>query len=177
MPFTPYHMGPGMAFKAVLPEKFSLMVYGWSQIVMDIEPLIQIARGEDNWHGLTHNLAGAFLLGAVAAASGKYLVEWGIRLLSLGRRRVKITWPAAMLTGWIGSFSHVLTDSFLHQDMQPFWPFWPGNPILTFGATWGQVEKFCLISGLVGIAVYGLTKIIQARKRWLQAKHNQLEDG
>jgi len=169
MPFTPFHMGPGMAFKAAMPEKFSLMVFGWSQIVMDIEPLIQIARGEENWHGLTHNLVGAVLLGALAAASGKYLVEWGIRLFSLGQRRVRITWPAAFLTGWIGSFSHVLIDSFLHHDMQPFWPFWSGNPMLVFGATWSQVELFCLISGVVGIVIYGLKKIIHARKRQLQA--------
>jgi hypothetical protein len=168
MPFTPFHMGPGIAFKAALPEKFSLMVFGWSQIVMDIEPLIQISRGEENWHGLTHNLAGAVLLGALAAASGKYLVEWGIRLLSLGRRRVKITWGAALLTGWMGSFSHVLIDSFLHHDMQPFWPFWPGNPMLVFDASFAQVEMFCLISGTVGAVVYLIVKILMAHRRRME---------
>ena len=40
MPFTPLHMGPGIAVKAVLQGSFSLMVFGWAQIVMDIQPLV-----------------------------------------------------------------------------------------------------------------------------------------
>ena len=39
MPLTPYHMGPGMLLKAVLGGSFSLMVFGWTQIVTDLQPL------------------------------------------------------------------------------------------------------------------------------------------
>ncbi len=39
VPFTPIHMGPGMLVKPVLQERFSLMMFGWSQIMMDIQPL------------------------------------------------------------------------------------------------------------------------------------------
>jgi hypothetical protein len=42
MPFTPIHMGPGILIKAILQGSFSLMVFGWTQIVMDIQPLIVI---------------------------------------------------------------------------------------------------------------------------------------
>ncbi len=40
MPFTPVHMGPGILIKALLQSSFSLMVFGWTQIIMDIQPLI-----------------------------------------------------------------------------------------------------------------------------------------
>lgn len=40
MPFTPIHMGPGILIKSLLQGSFSLMVFGWTQIVMDIQPLI-----------------------------------------------------------------------------------------------------------------------------------------
>ena len=40
MPFTPLHMGPGVLVKAVFQGGFSLMVFGWAQIVMDIQPLV-----------------------------------------------------------------------------------------------------------------------------------------
>lgn len=165
MPFTPYHMGPGMLFKAAMPAKFSLLVYGWSQIVMDIEPLIQISRGEENWHGVTHNLAGAAALGAAAAVSGKYLVEWGLRLISLGRWKVRIRWKDALLTGWMGSFSHILVDAFLHRDMRLFWPLPLENPFLQAGATWAQVEIFCLACGLAGGLGYLIKKILAGRKK------------
>jgi hypothetical protein len=39
MPFTPLHMGPGLAVKAVMQRKFSLLVFGWSQVVIDLQPL------------------------------------------------------------------------------------------------------------------------------------------
>jgi len=39
MPFTPIHMGPGILIKAILHGGFSLMVFGWAQIIMDIQPL------------------------------------------------------------------------------------------------------------------------------------------
>lgn len=165
MPFTPYHLGPGMAFKAVLPEKFSLMVYGWSQVVMDIQPLIAIASGEAVWHGWTHTLAGAAGLGLVAAASGKYLAEWGVRLITLGRRKIQIRWKAALLSSLIGSFSHILIDGFLHHDMQPFWPILSVNPLLAFGVSFEEMQLFCLVCGAIGIIIYLLRRIVPWKKK------------
>lgn len=52
MPFTPIHMGPGLLIKAVLQSGFSLMVFGWTQIVMDVQPLIVMLYGEGQVHGL-----------------------------------------------------------------------------------------------------------------------------
>ena len=39
MPFTPIHLGPGAALKAIGGRHFSFMVFGGSQVLMDIEPL------------------------------------------------------------------------------------------------------------------------------------------
>jgi hypothetical protein len=52
MPFTPIHMGPGILIKSLLQGSFSLMVFGWTQIVMDIQPLIVLISGEGHLHGL-----------------------------------------------------------------------------------------------------------------------------
>ena len=54
MPFTPLHMGPGIAIKVIMQRRFSLMVFGWSQIVMDIEPLVAMLRDKGELHGLSH---------------------------------------------------------------------------------------------------------------------------
>ncbi|MDR0275331.1 MAG: hypothetical protein LBI48_08355 [Burkholderiaceae bacterium] len=50
MPFTPLHMGPGLAVKALLGRRFSLTVFGFSQIAMDIEPLARMIRGDTLLH-------------------------------------------------------------------------------------------------------------------------------
>ena len=39
MPFTPLHMGPGMFVKAAMPRHFSIIVFGLTQIVLDLEAL------------------------------------------------------------------------------------------------------------------------------------------
>lgn len=51
MPFTPFHMGPGIAIKAMLQGSFSLMVFGWAQIVMDLQPLFVMITGEGHLTG------------------------------------------------------------------------------------------------------------------------------
>jgi ribosomal protein S12 methylthiotransferase accessory factor len=54
MPFTPVHMGPGILVKALMQGSFSLMVFGWAQIVMDIQPLFVMITGEGHLHGFSH---------------------------------------------------------------------------------------------------------------------------
>lgn len=39
MPFTPIHIGPEIFIKAHLQGSFSLMVFGWTQVIMDIQPV------------------------------------------------------------------------------------------------------------------------------------------
>ena len=75
MPFTPFHLGPGAAFKTVGGKHFSFLVFGGAQVLMDIEPLVGIVRGWPILHGVTHNLLGALIIGLVAGAIGRPVGE------------------------------------------------------------------------------------------------------
>ena len=68
MPFTPIHLGPGAACKAIGDRHFSFMVFGGAQVLMDIEPLLGIIQGWDVLHGYSHTLAGALVIGFVGCA-------------------------------------------------------------------------------------------------------------
>ena len=46
-------MGPGLAIKAVTGRHLSLLVFGVSQVVIDVEPLVRIIRGDAVLHGFT----------------------------------------------------------------------------------------------------------------------------
>ena len=85
MPFTPLHMGPGLVVKACMQGAFSLMVFGWTQIVMDIQPLIVLISGEGHLHGFTHTYVGAILIALFAALTGKYLSELGLKIIGLSK--------------------------------------------------------------------------------------------
>lgn len=154
MPFTPLHMGPGIFIKAVLQGSFSLMVFGWTQIVMDIQPLIVIITGEGHLHGFSHTYIGAVLIAIFSALSGKYLSELGLKIIGIAKEQpIKLLWTICFVSAFIGSFSHVLLDSIMHSDVEPFYPVNLSNQLhgLVLIST---LHKFCLYSGLIGAAIY-----------------------
>ncbi len=155
MPFTPIHMGPGILIKSLLQGSFSLMVFGWTQIIMDIQPLIVLISGEGHLHGFTHTYVGAILIAIFAALTGKYLSELGLKILKISKTNnlISIAWWVVFLSAFIGSFSHVLLDSIMHADVEPFFPFTLDNQFLGLISV-SVLHKLCLYSGLVGAAIY-----------------------
>lgn len=155
MPFTPFHMGPGILIKALLQGSFSLLVFGWTQIVMDIQPLFVMLTGEGHVHGFSHTYIGATLLAIFSAVSGKYLSEIGLKILRIGTgsNPINIAWLIAFVSAFIGTFSHVALDSMVHRDVVPFYPFSQANNLLGL-MTMGEMNKFCSYAAFVGAIVY-----------------------
>ena len=154
MPFTPVHMGPGILIKAILQGSFSLMVFGWTQIIMDIQPLLVMITGDGHLHGFSHTYAGATLLAVFSALSGKYLSELGLKILGISKEKpISIVWFVAFLSAFIGSYSHVLVDSIMHINVEPFYPLTTVNNfqgIISIEA----LHQLCLYTGLIGAAIY-----------------------
>ena len=170
MPFTPFHMGPGLVLKALFQGGFSLIIFGWAQIVMDIQPLIVMVSGEGHLHGFSHTYIGALLLAIFSALSGKYLAE--IFLSTLGpssKWQVKISWWACFLSAFIGTFSHVFLDSIMHADVEPFYPVTTANGFLGLISV-RALHKVCLYSGLVGGVLYFAIA-------WARKFNRQRQDG
>jgi membrane-bound metal-dependent hydrolase YbcI (DUF457 family) len=154
MPFTPIHMGPGILVKAILQSSFSLMVFCWTQIMMDIQPLIVMIIGTGHLHGFTHTYVGAILIAVISALTGKYLSELGFKIIGMAKGQpIIIEWWVAFLSAFIGSFSHVLLDSIVHTDVEPFYPFTLINNFHGFVSI-GALHNFCIYSGLAGAAIY-----------------------
>jgi hypothetical protein len=154
VPFTPFHMGPGIIVKALLQGSFSLMVFGWTQIVMDVQPLIVILTGEGQLHGFTHTYVGATLIAAFSALTGKYLSEWALMLLrGSARKKIDISWRVAVASALVGSYSHVALDSIMHGDMEPLFPLSQSNPLLGIFSV-SALHQICVYSGLFGAALY-----------------------
>ncbi len=157
MPFTPIHMGPGILIKSVLQGSFSLMVFGWSQIVMDIQPLIVMLTGEGHLHGFTHTYIGAILLAIFSGLSGKYLSEFGLIYIGVAKKDnpIIIKWWIVFISAFIGTFSHVFLDSLMHFDVEPFYPLRTDNTLHGI-ITIGQLHQMCLYSGIIGAIIYYL---------------------
>ena len=156
MPFTPFHMGPGILVKSVLGGSFSLMVFGWSQIVIDLQPLYVLIQGHGRLHGFSHTYLGAAVVTVVAGLTGKWLSEIGLFVMGLNpSRRLKISWYVVFASAFVGSFSHVFIDSIMHSDVHPFFPLTARNGFHQLVCT-DMLHILCLASGVIGGLIYFL---------------------
>lgn len=162
MPFTPLHMGPGMALKAATGRHFSLISYGVAQVVMDIEPLVGILQGARVLHGPTHTYLAALALGIIAAVLAPLIGRPILRRWNRELSHYGLSWLTApesfasipVITGaFSGTLSHVLLDSLMHGDITPFAPWSSANGLLGLTSI-AALHRTCILSGLLGLLVW-----------------------
>ncbi len=162
MPFTPFHMGPALAVKAVADEHFSLITFGLAQLAMDIEPLVRLVRADPVLHGFTHTCIGAILIGGLVGAFGmpvarRVLARWrqelqAARLGWLAGPR-HLDWRPAAAGALMGTLSHVALDSLMHADIRPWAPLSAAKGLL--GAIpVGELHRVCVLSGIMGTVAW-----------------------
>lgn len=150
MPFTPFHLGPGLAFKALGGRSFSFLVFAGAQVLMDIEPLIGILQNKPILHGYSHTLLGALIIGTIAGIIGKPIGSFVLRLIAVPHR--PYAWIASFAGAYVGTFSHILLDAIMHTDMAPWWPIASENQLLRIISV-EQLHIACLVAGVVGSIV------------------------
>ena len=165
MPITPFHLGPALITKPVLRKYFSLGIFTVVQILIDLETMWNIIRGELRLHTFLHTFLGALVVSLAVIVPGKYLLSWcyGVvgRFLKqtevlrgrLDKELASITWAGAVSGAIIGGVTHVLFDSIVHRDMHPFAPFSELNPFL-LPDSFDVVHILFLLAGIVGIGAW-----------------------
>lgn len=171
MPFTPLHMGPGLAIKAAAGRHFSVLVFGIAQVAMDIEPLIGLIRGADVLHGWTHTVPGATLIGLTAFLLAPPLCNRILRRWNRELEHHKLQWlcspepitrAAAASGAFIGTYSHVLLDGVMHADMLPLRPWSEGNALLRLMSI-DALYLGCFICGVIGVALWLMAALSRRR--------------
>lgn len=164
MPVTPFHMGPGLAAKAVLGRHLSLMIFGFSQVAIDLEPMAHLIRGDAVLHGFAHTYVGATLVAAISTVVGRPICQ---RLLERWtpdpqspfliwlRGPDRISWSAAIVGAFVGTYSHVFLDGIMHADVLPLAPFSPANALLG-AVSVGSLHLLCVVSGALGALGLGV---------------------
>jgi hypothetical protein len=167
MPFTPFHLGPAAALKAAAPRHLSFTVFGFSQVLIDLEPLYYMLRHEAILHRFFHTYAGATLVALASVALGRpvcqrLLAVWQ-RLVRAGqaqREAARIPRGAAVAGAFLGAYSHVVLDSIMHADIRPLAPFSQANPLFRV-LSLGALHQLCVgaaAAGLLVLAVRALAR-------------------
>lgn len=161
MPITYFHIGPALAAKAAVPKHVSFMAFAVTQVVIDAEVVFALTSGMWPVHRFFHTYLGATVIALATVIIGRPFLRWALlgwnRTIASGlsgKLHIKpdISLQAALLGALLGGWSHVLLDSFLYADMQPFAPFMSGNALLGFLSR-SQVYSLCVVLGLLGAAV------------------------
>jgi Domain of unknown function (DUF4184) len=158
MPFTPFHMGPGLLIKSLAQQYFSLMVFGFSQVLMDTEVLFHMARKDLTLHGFNHTYLGSSVVAVVSIVIGRPVCQFLLNrwipsaesTLEVWLRGPKnISWVAAISGAFLGTCSHVLLDSLMHFDLHPLMP-WSKNNSLLGVISVERLHLLCIVSGIIG---------------------------
>ncbi|GKS69599.1 hypothetical protein W03_16030 [Nitrosomonas sp. PY1] len=152
MPFTPLHMGAGVALKAVTRNSFSLVVFGGSQIAIDIQPLVVMLTNKGELHGFSHTILGATLIGLFCGLAGKPIGELFLRLIRKPGY-LPIDWRVSFGSAFIGTYSHIFIDSIMHSDVTPLSPFSTASPLYGIISI-ETLHVLCLAGVFVGGLAY-----------------------
>jgi hypothetical protein len=158
--------------KAVAGDAFSLTVFGFAQVAMDVEPLVRLFRLDAVLHGFSHTYLGATLIGILSLVAGRPVCQrmldaWtpdpGSPFLKWLRGPRVIRWPAAVSGAFLGAYTHVLLDSMIHSDVRPFSPFWHGNP-LEGQSSFEVMHLLCVAMGILSLPCLWVAYLLR-RKR------------
>ena len=172
MPFTPFHMGAGLALKAVAGRHFSVLTFGMAQVAMDIEPLVRMMRGAAVLHGPTHTYLGAVPIALATAALAPWLCHPLLRRWNREVQHHRVEWlhenelwrPRTVLLGALaGTWSHVLLDSVMHADITP-WAPWSGANGLYAWVSLSTLHGLCV----AGMVVGAVTVLVWQHFQWFK---------
>lgn len=154
MPFTPFHFGPGLLIKTLIPNQFSLSLFALANVAMDVEPLFHLLHRDTELHGFIHTLFGAACIGTATALAGRVAMRRAWRRLEHLNKFMSSPAHMTAMQAWIGAmtgtFSHVVLDALMHGDMHPFAPFIDTNPLLDVSST-QNVYLGCVLAGMLGL--------------------------
>lgn len=171
MPVTPFHLGPGLAFKSVAPRQVGFTIFAFSQILIDLEALFYFAQNDGHMHRHLHTFLGAAIVAGVSVVIGRPICQWLLKKwnnhLSSKQKQWLFVEPvislkSASVGAALGAFSHIVLDSIMHGDMRPFLPFSGKNGLYNI-LTLDQLDIMCVLSGTLGLLI--LTGIYLLRKR------------
>ena len=155
MPFTPFHLGPGLLFGLLLFSCLDLPTFLVASVIIDIEPLIVLSLNLSYpLHGYLHTFLGgtivAFLLALVMSRIRATLTP----LMSFLKLERRASFNGIVLASLFGIYLHILLDSPLYSDIRPFYPL-ESNPLQGRSIFIGsEIYVFCVMSFIAGGILY-----------------------
>jgi len=155
VPFTPFHLGPGLLFGLLIFSYVDLPTFLVASLVIDIEPFLVLSLNlHYPVHGYLHTFLGGTIVAFLLAFAMSRLRGTLSPLMSFLKLEQKTSFKSVLLASVFAIYLHILLDSPLYSDIRPFYPI-ESNPLLGNGTFVGfEIYTFCILSFFEGAVVY-----------------------
>jgi membrane-bound metal-dependent hydrolase YbcI (DUF457 family) len=153
MPFTPFHFGPAALIGLPLKQWIDIPVFVLANVVIDFEPLaVMVFQLNYPLHGYFHTFLIGGLVGLLWGLAAYFLKPLFILLMRLFGLSYQPTLLKMTVSGILGVWLHVFIDSFLYEEMNPFWPAM-GNPLYAI-IRYQLVFQICELSLIAAVVIF-----------------------
>jgi len=161
LPLTPFHFGPGLFLKGILPRHFSWGTFVLTQVVIDCETLYYLMHRTYPIHRTLHTFLGATIAGLLTACFVLVCKRMLRRALpqvydEFAKQKPVVrsegSTSGILVGGLVGGVSHPFLDGIMHRDIRPFAPWSDANPLLNWIGL-APLHLLCVLSGVVGLAI------------------------
>ena len=165
MPFTPYHFGPALFLGLLFLGFIDFPTFLIASVIVDIEPFLVLTLNLDYpLHGFFHSLLGGTLVAIPLALLMLKIRDKLTSLLSFFQIEQEISFIRILVASLSGIYIHILLDSRMYTDIQPFYPS-NFNPLLNTGIFAGlDSYVFCIFAFFGAVIIYILRLFIIWRK-------------
>jgi hypothetical protein len=166
MPFTPFHLGPGLFFGLLLLRFIDFPTFLIANIVVDVEPFLVLVFGLDySFHGFFHSFLGGTVVALLLAPVMNRIRGAFSPLMALFQLEQQSSMKSILLASISGVFLHILLDARIYLDIRPLYPL-AVNPFFILTALPGFWEyMFCVWCFFGAVIVYVITLFLFWRKK------------
>ena len=124
MPFTPFHLGPGLLLGLLLFSYIDLPTFLVASVIVDVEPFLVLTLNLNYpLNGFLHSFLGGALIAFLLAAAMSQVRSNLSPLMFFLKLEQKLSFKSVLSASLFGVFLHILLDSPLYSDIRPFFPF------------------------------------------------------
>ncbi len=161
MPFTPFHWGLSLLLQACFMFLDPLALFIGS-VIIDIEGIASIFLFRElnlPLHGPFHSFLGATVLGFfVGLCSWLFFRSILPFIIEISHIELSFSLPTfslklSLISSYIGTFSHILLDAPLYNDMNPWYPITSIENSFLNIVDGSFIYFFCVICFFVGLSL------------------------
>ena len=161
MPFTPFHFGPGLFISIIFLSFIDIPAFLIASVIIDVEPfLVLFFQLNYPLHGFFHSFLGGFIVAVLLSIIMIKVRKYFTPLLTFFKIEQTISFKKILFSCTCAIFIHILLDSPIYLDIQPFFPL-EFNPLYS-DSLWPGLFMYLICAWcFVGAILVYITRLLQ----------------